>query len=190
MGNIKEAFGIIDGYEMNLVGKLRLKKEELFEEVKKKDKDIIEKCKKVLENGGNIYSFEKDKKIKALYVFEEEKRDNEKVLVNKATIYTKEIDDKLKVKLDECIKEELKAKISLLEYKKIYINDEVMQFNPKKSKKEIYISLICGVLLGFLVGWFLLEDIIFGIIWAIAFAGIFSSLDVVINTKPGRKKKK
>ena len=72
MGNIKEAFGIIDGYEMNLVGKLRLKKEDLFEEIKKKDKDIIEKCKKVLENGGNIYSYEKDKKIKALYVFEKE----------------------------------------------------------------------------------------------------------------------
>ena len=190
MGNIKEAFGIIDGYEMNLVGKLRLKKEELFEEVKKKDKDIIEKCRQVLENGGNIYSYEKDKKIKALYLFEKEKRDNEKVLVNKKNIYTKEIDDKLKVKLDERIKEELKEKISLLEYKKIYINDEVMQFNPKKSKKEIYLSLIGGALLGFIFGWFILEDIIFGIIWAIAFAGIFSSLDVVINTKPGRKKKK
>jgi F0F1-type ATP synthase assembly protein I len=190
MGNIKEAFGIIDGYEMNLVGKLRLKKEELFEEIKKKDKDIIEKCKKVLENGGNIYSYEKDKKIKALYVFEKEKRDNENVLVNKTNIYTKEIDDKLKVKLDERIKEELKEKISLLEYKKVYINDEVMQLDPKKSKKEIYLSLIGGALLGFIFGWFILEDIFFGIIWAVVFAGIFSSLDVVVSTKPGRKKKK
>ena len=190
MGAIKEAFGIIDGYEMNLVGKLRLKKEELFEEVKKKDKDIIEKCKKALENDGVIYSYEKDKKIKALYVFEKEKKEDGKVLVNKETIYTKEIDDKLKVRLDDRIKEELKEKIALLEYKKIYINDEVVQFNPKKSKKDIYLSLGGGALVGLAFGWVVFDDIIFGIVWAILFAAIFSSVDVVVKTKPGRKKKK
>ena len=38
MGKIKEAFGIIDGYQMGLlIGKSKLKKEELFEEIKKLD---------------------------------------------------------------------------------------------------------------------------------------------------------
>ena len=42
MENIKEAFGIIDGYELKTLGKLRVKKEELFEDIQKVDSKIIE----------------------------------------------------------------------------------------------------------------------------------------------------
>ena len=47
MGSIKEALGFIDGYELKTVGGHKVKKEKLFDDIKKKDKTIIDECKEV-----------------------------------------------------------------------------------------------------------------------------------------------
>lgn len=189
MGKLKEAFGIIDGYEMKAISKSRLKKEELFEEIKELDKDIIEECRKVLENNGRIATYEKDKKIKAMYIFEEEKKDDEKVLNNTKTLYTDELSEELRERLDKRLIEELKELLLGLRYVKVYMNDNVIQIDPTKSKKDIYAALLGGAACGFVLGWIAFDDIGIGFLWAVVFAGAFSGLDVAVSKKRGRKKK-
>lgn len=188
MGKIKEAFGIIDGYQMGLIGKSKLKKEELFEEIKKLDENIIEECSKVMEGAGRVVTYEKDKSIKAIYLFEVEEKDKEKILKNTKTIYTDEISDELKERLDNRLVEEFKDMLLELQYRKIYLNDNVIQIDPKKSKKEIYKALFGGAAFGFIIGWICFDDVGLGFLWAVVFAGAFSGLDVVVSKKRGRKK--
>jgi hypothetical protein len=38
MGKILESMGVIDGYDIDEIGKIRVKKDELFTEIEKKDK--------------------------------------------------------------------------------------------------------------------------------------------------------
>ena len=188
MDNIKEVFGFIDGYELKTVGSHKVKKEKLFDDIKKKDKDIIDECKKALEKSGRIYTYEKDKLIKAIYVFEEDKK-KEKILRNTKTIYCKEINDELKEKFDNRLKTSFEEELLQLEYDKIYLNDTVIQIDPKKSKKEVYAALAGGFFIGLVLGWIIFDDIAFGIIWGLLFGGAFSGLDVVVSKKRGRKNK-
>ena len=188
MESIKEEFGIIDGYELSSIGIIRIKKEELFEEIVKQDKNIIEECKKLLDENGRIYTYEKDKRIKAIYLFEDQRKE-EKVLSNVKTIYTKEITDELKEKFNKRLLEDFNDELLSLEYDKVFVNDEVIQIDPKKSKGDITMALAGGAILGFALGWMIFDDIVFGFLWAVIFSGSFSGLETVVSKKRGRKRK-
>lgn len=188
MENIKEVFGIIDGYELKPLGKLRMNKKDLFEDLIKIDDQIIEDCKKVLDNSGLIYTYERDKRIKAIYLFEEEKKE-ERILNNTKTVYTEEILEEQKEKFDTRLQEEFKDELLFLEYDKVYVHDNVMQIDPSRSKTEIYAALIGGAAIGFMFGWLVFEELTFGLLWAILFAATFSGLEIVVSKKRGRKKK-
>lgn len=75
------------------------------------------------------------------------------------------------------------------EYDKITLKDKVVENSPKKSKKERNIALACGFLIGFIFGWIVFDDIVFGILYAVILGPLFSGLDVVVTNKRGRKKK-
>ena len=40
MGKILESIGLIDGFDITIIGKMSIKKDKMFEEIKKKDKNI------------------------------------------------------------------------------------------------------------------------------------------------------
>ena len=75
------------------------------------------------------------------------------------------------------------------EYDKITLKDKVVENSPKKSKKERNIALACGFLTGFIFGWIVFDDIVFGMLYAVILGPLFSGLDVVVTNKRGRKKK-
>ena len=61
--------GKIKGYSICNIGKGMLKKDEIFDEISKKDIMIKEKIQNTLVNNGLIYALKKDKKLKAVYLF-------------------------------------------------------------------------------------------------------------------------
>ena len=79
--------------------------------------------------------------------------------------------------------------VSMQEYNKVTFEDNVVQIDPKKTKKEKKIALLGGTALGFILGWLIFDDFMMAILWGLIFAPIYSGLEVVITKKSGRKKK-
>ena len=47
MGKFLESIGVIDGYDIIAIGKMKAKKDELFEEIEKYDTDLKERTRKI-----------------------------------------------------------------------------------------------------------------------------------------------
>ena len=189
MGKLLESLGYIDGYDIIAVGKIKVKKDEIFEDILKVDEKIKDETRDIVNNSaGRVFAIVKKGIIKGLYLFEVEDKNDEKHLKHVKTVYTDEVDEEVRKKYDEHILNMAKDYISELEYDKITLEDKVVQLDPKKSKKEITIALLGGAACGFVLGWVIFDDIVFGLLWAIIFAPIFSGIDVVVSNKRGRKK--
>ncbi len=189
MGKILESLGYVDGYDIIAVGKAKAKKDEIFEEILKVDDKVKDKTREIVNNSaGRVFAIVKKGIIKGLYLFEVEDKNDEKHLKHVKTVYTDEVAHDVREKYDEHILNMAKDYISELEYDKITLEDKVVQLDPKKSKKEKTIALLGGAACGFVLGWVIFDDIVFGLLWAIIFAPIFSGIDVVVSNKRGRKK--
>ena len=80
MGKFLESIGLIDGYDIIAIGKGKAKKDELFSEILKADKDIQSDVKNIIEKEtGRIFAIIKKKKIKGLYLFEVVKKDEQRI---------------------------------------------------------------------------------------------------------------
>ena len=190
MGKILESIGLIDGYDIITIGKGKAKKDELFSEILKADKDIQSDVKNIIEKEtGRIFAIIKKKKIKGLYLFEVVKKDEQRILEHIKTVYTKEVNEDVQNKYDELILKMAKDYVSMQEYNKVTFEDNVVQIDPKKTKKEKEIALLGGTALGFILGWLIFDDFMMAILWGLIFAPIYSGLEVVITKKRGRKKK-
>ena len=190
MGKILESIGLIDGYDIIVIGKGKAKKDELFSEILKADKDIQSDVKNIIEKEtGRIFAIIKKKKIKGLYLFEVVKKDEQRILEHIKTVYTKEVNEDVQNKYDELILKMAKDYVSMQEYNKVTFEDNVVQIDPKKTKKEKEIALLGGTALGFILGWLIFDDFMMAILWGLIFAPIYSGLEVVITKKRGRKKK-
>ncbi len=191
MGKFLESMGKIDGYNMVEVGKMKAKKDELFEEIEKVDSKIKEKTRKIVNgSSGLIFAVVKDKRIKGIYLFEDEKKEQKKNLKHVETVYIDEVKEDVREKYENFLLEQLKDYVQMQEYEKVILEDKVIQIDPTKSKKERTIAIIGGFLVGFLFGWCVFEGVVGGICYGIIFAPIFSGLEVVISNKRGRKKSK
>ena len=190
MGKFLESIGLIDGYDIIVIGKGKAKKDELFSEILKADKDIQSDVKNIIEKEtGRIFAIIKKKKIKGLYLFEVVKKDEQRILEHIKTVYTKEVNEDVQNKYDELILKMAKDYVSMQEYNKVTFEDNVVQIDPKKTKKEKEIALLGGTALGFILGWLIFDDFMMAILWGLIFAPIYSGLEVVITKKRGRKKK-
>ena len=190
MGKFLESIGLIDGYDIIAIGKRKAKKDELFSEILKTDKDIQSDVKNIIEKEtGRIFAIIKKKKIKGLYIFEVVKKDEQRILEHIKTVYTKEVNEDVQNKYDELILKMAKDYVSMQEYNKVTFEDNVVQIDPKKTKKEKEIALLGGTALGFILGWLIFDDFMMAILWGLIFAPIYSGLEVVITKKRGRKKK-
>ena len=49
--------------------------------------------------------------------------------------------------------------------------------------------MLGGFVTGFAIGWIIFDEIYLGLVYGILFAPVFSGLEVVVNSKRGRKKK-
>ncbi len=190
MGKILESLGIIDGYDIIAVGKMKAKKDAIFEEILKVDDAVKDKTREIVNNSaGRVFAIVKKGIIKGLYLFEVEEKNDEKHLKHVKTVYTDEVAEEVREKYDEHILKIAKDYISELEYDKITLEDKVVQLDPKKSKKERTAALIGGALIGFVLGWTAFDDIAMGVLWAVLLGPLFSGIDVVVSNKRGRKKK-
>ena len=190
MGKFLESIGLIDGYDIIVIGKGKAKKDELFSEILKADKDIQSDVKNIIEKEtGRIFAIIKKKKIKGLYIFEVVKKDEQRILEHIKTVYTKEVNEDVQNKYDELILKMAKDYVSMQEYNKVTFEDNVVQIDPKKTKKEKEIALLGGTALGFILGWLIFDDFMMAILWGLIFAPIYSGLEVVITKKRGRIKK-
>ena len=175
MGKFLESIGLIDGYDIIAIGKRKAKKDELFSEILKTDKDIQSDVKNIIEKEtGRIFAIIKKKKIKGLYIFEVVKKDEQRILEHIKTVYTKEVNEDVQNKYDELILKMAKDYVSMQEYNKVTFEDNVVQIDPKKTKKEKEIALLGGTALGFILGWLIFDDFMMAILWGLIFAPIYS----------------
>ena len=136
MGKFLESIGKIDGYNMVEVGKMKAKKDELFEEIEKVDSKIKEKTRKIVNgSSGLIFAVVKDKRIKGIYLFEDEKKEQKKNLKHVETVYIDEVKEDVREKYENFLLEQLKDYVQMQEYEKVILEDKVIQIDPTKSKK-------------------------------------------------------
>jgi len=147
-------FGKIKEYSVCTVSKSNLKKEEFFDEILSIDTTIKEKIQNVLSNHGLIYGLKKDKKLKAIYMFESYVEDKKRILKFTEKILLNEINKEVQEEFEKLIKDELSEFVSLEDYSKIEWGDNVIV--PKMVKVGKY-NIPLGSLM-FFVG------IIFGIV--------------------------
>jgi len=191
MGKILESIGVIDGYELVAIGKIRAKKDKWFEEIEQVDPKIKEETRKLVEDySGRIFAIIKNNSIKGLYLFKVETKEDKKNLKHIKTVYVDEVSEKVREKYDEFVLNTAKEYVTYLEYDKVTLENEVVELDPKVSKNERIFSLISGFIIGFLLGKIITNDYTWGFFWGIIFAPLFSGLEAVVTKKRGPKKKK
>ncbi len=190
MGKILESIGIIDGYDIIAIGKIKSKKDKLFTDIKKINKNIQKDIIELTEDEeGRIFAITKKGKIKGLYIFEVKGENEEKYLNHIKTIYTKDVKKETQEKYNQFIINMTKDYVSSQEYKKVTFDDVIVQIDPKLSKKDKDIALLGGFATGFILGWLIFDGLLLGILWGIIFAPTFSGLKVVITKRRKRTKK-
>lgn len=190
MGKILESIGVIDGYDIIAIGKIKAKKDELFDEILKYDSKVKDETRQIVNtSSGRVFAITKKGSIKGIYLFEVEIKEDVKNLKHIKTVYSDKVAEEIQKKYDEHILNIAKDYVAYQEYDKVTLEDRVVQIDPKKTKKEKTIAMLSGFALGFMLGWIIFDEFYLGIIYGIIFAPVFSGIEVVISNKRGRKKK-
>ena len=178
-------FGLIEGYNIEEIGKRKAKNSELFDDIKKIDSKIQEKVQNNLEkNNYIIYGITKNKKIKGIYILKEENSS----LINTERIYTNEINDNIKNKYDKYL---LKSYIELVAngiYNSVIIGDNVLKPKQQKKKKKNKISILFGFIIGFLVSYIIFKNIFIALVFGLLVGVSPTETETIISKK--RKKEK
>lgn len=154
--------GKIREYSVCNVSKSILKKDEFFEDILSRDTMIKEKIQNILSNNGIIYGLKKDKKLKAVYLFESITEDKKHILRFTEKIILDEISKEIQEEFEKCIIEELSEFVSLEDYSKIEWGDNIIV--PKMVKVGKYnlplgsLMFVVGVAFGLFT-----NDLFFGI---------------------------
>ena len=190
MGKFLESIGLIEGYDIITIGKMKAKKDNLFEEIKKYDSNIEEETRKIVnKSSGLVFAIVKKGIIKGIYLFNSEAKNDAKILKHIKTVYTNEVSTDIREKYDNLILKIAKDHVSSQAYDKVILNDKVVQIDPKLTKKDRSLAWFGGFALGFMLGWIIFDVFYLGLLYGIIFAPVFSGLEVVVNNKRGRKKK-
>lgn len=188
MEKVLESFGVIDGYDIISIGKRKIKKDELFEEIEKCDSKIREKIQKSIDkSSGKNFAIIKKGKIKGVYLFEIERKEDEKILNLIESVYTDEVATETREKYDAFLLDIAKEHVSMNEYTKVTLGNKVVQVNPKTNRN---LAIVSGFIIGFALGWIIFDNIVLGILYGLIFSPVFGGLEVIVTNKRGRKKKK
>lgn len=180
----------IKEYNLINLSKSKVKKDQIFEEIKKVDNKIQEDCKKIInESTGEIYAIVKKGIIKGVYLFQIETNENNKNLKHIKTIYTNDVPTDTREKFDNAILDGVISSVQYLEYDKVTFNNKVIELEPSKSKKDKITSYIIGAATGFIIGWIIFDEFFWGIIFGMLLSPFFNGLEVMVTNKKGRKKK-
>ena len=191
MAKLLEGLGLIEGYDISSLGKYSIKRDNMFEEIKKKDSNIQEEAREIIDNSnGVVFIIYKKKLIHGIYLFKEETKGEEKYLNLVKSVFTDEVSDEVKTKYQDHLVKFAKEQVSYLEYDKVSLENDIVTTNGKKTKQERLIALAGGFAVGFVLGFIIFGDILFGVLWGIIFAPLFSGVDVVVSKKRNKKKKK
>lgn len=190
MGKILESIGIIDGYDITIIGKFKVRKDHLFDDIEKCDPNLLEEVRKLVHSSGKVFAIVKKGKIAGIYLFEEEIQENARNLKHIKTVYTDEVAEDTREKYELHILNLAKEYVSMQQYDKVTLEDQVVQVDSTKTKKGSIIALVGGFMIGFLLGFTVFDDIVLGFLYGLIFAPTFGGLEVVITKKRGRKKKK
>lgn len=154
--------GKIKGYSIFDISKGTLKKEDFFDEIKNKDSKIKEKIEKILQNKGLAVGLKKDKKLKAVYLFEAVEEDNKKILRFTEKIILEEITNEIQEKFEKDLITEFTELVSLEDYAKVEWDDNTIV--PKTVKVGKYniplgsLMFLLGTIFGILI-----DDLTMGI---------------------------
>lgn len=190
MGKFLESIGLIEGYNLIAIGKMKAKKDIIFEEIQKFDNKVKEETRKIVNtSSGIVFAIVRKSKIKGVYLFKDTSKSDGKVLKLVKTVYTDEISTEIQKKYENIILNEFKELVSMHEYDKVILGKEVVQVDPKITKKERKLAWIGGFGLGFVLGWTIFDDVYLGMVYGIIFLPVFGCLEVVVSKKRGRKTK-
>ena len=94
MGKLLESIGVIDGYDIIAIGKLKAKKDELFDEILKYDSKVKDETRQIVNtSSGRVFAITKKGLIKGIYLFEVETKDDVKNLKHIKTVYSDEVSE-------------------------------------------------------------------------------------------------
>jgi hypothetical protein len=188
--SIGEELGSIDGYDLISIGLVKAKAEGFFDELKKKDSSIQETVCNTIKNGkGYCLGVVKKKVLYGVYLFEIKQKEDFRELNHVTTLFSDEVPSESKKKYDEFVEKTLKDFVTSLEYDKVKLEDKVIELDPKDNGlfQTAGISII-GYACGFILGWIVFDDILWGFLYGIIFMPLFNEVNVVVRNKRGRKK--
>ena len=189
MGKLLESIGVVDGYKMITIGKLKSRKDKLFNEILKYDSKVKDETRQIVNtSSGRVFAIIKKGLIKGLYLFKVEKNDNVKTLKHIKTVYSDEVTSDIQKKYDDHILNIVKEYVSYIEYDKVVLKDKVVQVDSKKAVKGRTMKLLSGFAIGFMMGWIIFDKFYLGIIYGVIFAPVFSGAEVVIANKRSKSK--
>lgn len=188
MGKVMESFGAIDGYDLIKLSKRKTKNDDIFIDIIKKDKNIKEEIRTLVnETKGVVFVVTKNKIIKGAYLFNLSKKDGIKKLDNTKNVLCDDISEETKKKYDDFMLDFLKDSVSGFSYDEVSFNDKVIKV--KASKKTIFFSALTGFIFGMTIGWTIGDNFVLGILDGIVFGIAFSAVDVVVINKKKKKTK-
>jgi len=179
--------GKIKGYSVCDISKGTLKKEDFFEEIEVKEPKIKEKAMKIIENKGVMFGLKKDKKLKAIYLFDSKVEKDNRVLMFTEKILLDEINEEVEKEFEKVLNQEFIELVSLEDYSKVEWGDE--EIVPRTVKVGKY-AISLGALffaIGVAIG-IIFDDIFIGMCLGIGLGG--SSAMIVRKGKDDKKENK
>lgn len=176
--------GKIKGYSVCDITKGTLKKEGFFEEIENKEPKIKEKVEKILEDKGVMFGLKKDKKLKAIYLFDSKVENDGRILIFSEKILLDEINEEIVKEFEKVLNQELIELVSLEDYKKVeWGDDEIVPKTVKLGKYAISLGTVFFVV-GITIG-IIFDDIFIGMCLGIGLGA--SSAMIVRKGKDDKK---
>jgi len=190
--SIGEELGNIDGYDLISIGLVKAKTEDFFDELSKYDSSIRDDVINTIKNGkGYCLGITKKKVLYGLYLFEIKQKDDFKELKHVKTIFSDSVSSEVIEKYNIYVEKTLKDFVTSLEYDKVSLEDKVIELDPKDNGifQTVGVSVV-GYLFGFVFGWIIFDDILWGFLYGVIFMPLFNEVNVIVRNKRGRKKDK
>lgn len=180
-------FGSVKGYSIQQVTLKMLENNKWnFEELEEKDSKIKKEIKEVIENGGTVYSLDKKKVLKTVYLFKLITDDKDKILTFDKKVVLDEITEDVITEFENDMTTLLGEAVAGEEITKaIWGDKEIEPSRVKIGKLEIPVSFI-WILLGIMF-WLFFDNLILFVIYLCV--GVSSGYAIKVN-EPKRKLKK
>lgn len=115
---------LTNGFHLCNIKKNQINDAEFMQEVESKDNKINQEVMDVIKNKGKVYGFKKDKKLKAIFIFEKVKNEKKATLKLSKKIYIDEINEEMQKQLEQILISYISQYVALEEISKIIFEDK------------------------------------------------------------------